>query len=192
MTSGRGILHEEMPSRSPEGRVVGFQLWVNLPAANKMDQPRYQEVNAKDVAEFNQDGIKVRVVAGQYAGITGPVRDITIQPLYMDVTLEPDTQFTLPVPEDHFSLAYIFEGEGIFGATGDFDGEYIQSVRMIVFGDGDQIRVRTGNGSPARFMLMTGLPIKEPIFPYGPFVMNTQAEIQQALTDLRNGTFVRN
>ena len=191
MTSGRGILHEEMPSRSPEGRVVGFQLWVNLPAANKMDQPRYQEVNAKDVAELSRDGVKVRVVAGNYAGIPGPVRDITIQPLYMDVTLEPDTEFNLPVPEDHFALAYIFEGEGSFGNTAENDGNWIQSVRMVVFEEGNQLRVRTGNESPVRFMLMTGLPIKEPIFPYGPFVMNTQAEIQQALSDLRNGTFVQ-
>jgi redox-sensitive bicupin YhaK (pirin superfamily) len=191
MTSGRGILHEEMPSRSPEGRVVGFQLWVNLPAAHKMDQPRYQEVNAKDVVELEHDGVKVRVVAGNYQGITGPVRDITIQPLYMDVTLNPDTEFILQVPDDHFVLAYLFEGEGMFGLTGENDGEFVQSVRMVVFEDGDQVRARTGNGSHARFMLMTGLPIKEPIFPYGPFVMNTQAEIQQALTDLRNGTFVQ-
>ncbi len=192
MTSGRGILHEEMPSRSPEGRVVGFQLWVNLPAANKMDQPRYQEVNARDVTELQKDGVKVRVVAGNYQDISGPVRDITIQPLYMDVTLDPDTEFNLPVPEDHFALAYLFEGEGLFGVTDETDGEIIHSVRMLVFDEGDQLRIRTGNSSPARFMLMTGLPIKETIFPYGPFVMNTQAEIQQALADLRNGTFVKN
>lgn len=192
MTSGRGILHEEMPSRSPEGRVVGFQLWVNLPAANKMDPPRYQEVNASEVAEVKRDGVKVRVVAGNYDGISGPVRDITIQPLYLEVALDPDVEFSLPVPEDHFALAYLFEGEALFGVGDESEGEFIQSVRMLVFDEGDQIRVRAGHGSSARFMLMTGLPIKEPIFPYGPFVMNTQAEIQQALADLRNGTFVKN
>ena len=192
MTSGRGILHEEMPTRSPESRVVGFQLWVNLPAAHKMDRPRYQEVNAKDVANYSGKGIKVRVVAGDYEGVKGPVKDITIQPLYIDVSLDPDTEFLLPVSEDHFALAYIFEGQGWFGVTGEAQGELIESTRMVVFDEGDQIKIHTGEDSQVRFMLMAGLPIKEPIFPYGPFVMNTQAEIQQALTDLRNGTFVKN
>jgi len=192
MTSGRGILHEEMPQRGPSGVIDGFQLWVNLPAAEKMSQPRYQEVNASSIPTTQKSGVKMRVVAGEYEGVQGPVTEIAAKPLYMDVTLEPSTEFLLPVPEGHSTVAYIFEGEGLFGLDDDGQGEFIQAVRMVVFEDGDHIRVKTGASSAARFMLMAGAPFKEPIFPYGPFVMNTQEEIQQALIDLRNGTFVQN
>lgn len=192
MTSGRGILHEEMPKRGPSGAIYGFQLWVNLPAAQKMGQPRYQEVVADTIPQIEKDGVKVRVVAGEYQGVRGPVTDIAAQPLYMDVTLEAGTQFELPVPNEHSAVAYLFEGEGLFGVGDGGDGEFIQAVRMVVFDDGEAIRVQAGPGKPARFMLMAGAPFKEPIFPYGPFVMNTQEEIQQALADLRNGTFVQN
>jgi redox-sensitive bicupin YhaK (pirin superfamily) len=191
MTSGRGILHEEMPQRGPSGVIYGFQLWVNLPAAQKMSPPRYQEVNAADIPTAEEKGIKVRVVAGEYAGTKGPVTEIAAKPLYMDVTVEPSSEFCLPIPEGHFALAYVFEGEGLFGVDGGGQGEFVQAVRMLAFEDGDHVRVLTGAGSHARFMLMTGAPFKEPIFPYGPFVMNTQEEIQQALADLRNGTFVQ-
>jgi quercetin 2,3-dioxygenase len=191
MTSGRGIMHEEMPSRSPAGKVMGFQLWVNLPAAQKMSQPRYQEVNAAAIPVVDQGGVKVRVVAGEYDGVRGPVQEILAQPLYMDVTLEPGAEFCLPVTAGHFALAYLFEGEGLFGLDEAGNGEFVEAVHMLVFEDGDHLRVRAGNAAPARFMLMTGAPFKEPIFPYGPFVMNTQAEIQQALYELRNGTFIK-
>ncbi len=190
MTSGRGILHEEMPRRGPSGLVVGFQLWVNLPAAVKMSPPRYQEVRSGDIPETEKEGVRVRVVAGEYEGIQGPVKEISAQPLYMDVTLATNAEICLPVPEGHAAIAYLFEGEGFFGAGGDGNGEFVQAVRMVVLEEGDHVRVRAGSNSMARFMLMTGAPFGEPIFPYGPFVMNTQAEIQQALTDLRNGTFV--
>lgn len=192
MTSGRGILHEEMPRRGPNGVIYGFQLWVNLPAAEKMSQPRYQEVSADSVPSVEQDGVKVRVVAGQYGGIKGPVTEIAAQPLYMDVTLEPDAEFYLPVPEGHFMVAYVFEGEGMFGLDQEKHGEYIQAVRMLVFGNGDHLRAQAGASSHVRFMLMAGAPFKEPIVPYGPFVMNTVEEIQQTLQELRSGTFVEN
>jgi len=206
MTSGRGILHEEMPRRGPSGTIYGFQLWVNLPAAQKMSAPRYQEVNAASIPAVEVDGVSVRVVAGEYAGVKGPVTEIAAQPLYMDVTLEAGSEFDLPVPAGHFALAYVFEGEGLFGleAAGDVgagdvgagdggavSGEFVQAVRMLVFTDGDRLRARAGNGSPVRFMLMAGAPFKEHIVPYGPFVMNTVEEIQQALQELRNGTFVK-
>jgi redox-sensitive bicupin YhaK (pirin superfamily) len=191
MTSGRGILHEEMPRRGPTGLVKGFQLWVNLPAAQKMSKPRYQEVNADNIPEHENNGIKIRVVAGNYEGIEGPVKEITVKPLYMDVSLEPDVEICIPVLAGHTAVAYLFEGKGVFGLDEQNKGEQIESVCMVVFDDGDQIRIRAGLDSPARFMLMTGAPIKEPIYPYGPFVMNTQEEIQQALSDLRNGTFVQ-
>ena len=190
MTSGRGILHEEMPRRGPSGLVTGFQLWVNLPAAQKMSQPRYQEVTAESIPAVEKDGLRVRVVAGEYAGTRGPVTEIAARPLYIDVALEPGAEIDLPVPSDHFAIAYLFEGEGLFGVDGEDTGEVVQAVRMLVFEQGERLRACAAPASPARFMLMAGVPIREPIFPYGPFVMNTQEEIQQALQDLRSGTFV--
>lgn len=190
MTSGRGILHEEMPRRGPEGRVIGFQLWVNLPAAQKMGRPRYQEVNSSNIPVSEKDGARVRIVAGSYNGISGPVAEIAAQPLYMDVSLEAGARFDLPVPAGHTAIAYIFEGEGIFSQVSTENGQPVQAVRMVVFEDGDLVNVRAD--AACRFMLMTGAPFKEPIFPYGPFVMNTQEEIQQTLQELRNGTFIQN
>ena len=191
MTSGRGILHEELPRRGPQGTIYGFQLWVNLPAAQKMGQPRYQEVTSGAIPTAESDGVKVRVVAGEYAGVQGPVTQIAAQPLYMDVTVEPGQEFEVPVPLGHTAIAYVFEGEGLFGLDEDDQGDFIRSLNMVIFDDGDRVRVRAGAASAVRFMLMTGAPFKEPIYPYGPFVMNTLEEIQQTLTDLRNGTFVR-
>jgi redox-sensitive bicupin YhaK (pirin superfamily) len=191
MTSGRGIMHEEMPRRGPSGLITGFQLWVNLPAAQKMSQPRYQEVSASSIPAVVEDGVNVRVVAGEFGGIKGPVTEIAARPLYMDVTLDPGAAFQLPVPRGHTLMAYVFEGEGLFGSQKDGQGEFVESVRMLTFEDGDHFHSQAGPGSNLRFMLMAGAPFKEPIFPYGPFVMNTQEEIQQALSDLRNGTFVQ-
>ncbi|MGH2621844.1 MAG: pirin family protein [Anaerolineales bacterium] len=189
MTSGRGIMHEEMPKRGPEGRVTGFQLWVNLPAAQKMGPPRYQEVNAETIPATQQDGVTARVVAGEFGGVRGPVTEIAAQPIYMDVTLAPGAQFELPVSEGHTAVAYLFEGAGEFGAVPD--GVQVDSVKMVVFGEGDLIRARAADGSQARFMLMAGAPFGEPIVPYGPFVMNTEDEIRTALAELRDGTFVK-
>jgi len=184
MTSGRGILHEEMPRRGESGNIYGFQLWVNLPARLKMSQPRYQEVNAATIPTYEKDGIKIRVVAGTVDGITGPVTEIAASPLYLDVQLAPGTEWTQPVEAGHTALAYVFEGEGVFA------GETVEAVKLIKFADGDHIQVKTEN-NPLRFMLFAGAPFKEPIVPYGPFVMNTVEEIQQTLKDLRNGTFVK-
>ncbi len=191
MTSGRGILHEELPRRGPEGTIYGFQLWVNLPAAQKMGQPRYQEVGSGNIPTVEKDGVKVRVVAGEYGGISGPVKQIAAQPLYMDVTVDAGEKFEVAVPAGHTAIAYVFEGEGLFGGDEDGQGKFVRSLSMLVFEDGDLVRVQAGAASPVRFMLMTGAPFKEPIYPYGPFVMNTLEEIQQTLTDLRNGNFVR-
>ncbi len=184
MTSGRGIMHEEMPRRGQSGNIYGFQLWVNLPAAQKMDQPRYQEVNSSTIPVIEKDGATIRLVAGEVDGVRGPVTEIAASPLYMDVKLAPDSSFIFPVPSEHTVLAYVFEG------AGEFSNEVVESVSMVVFNDdGDQIEVRSKTG--VQFMLIAGAPFKEPIVPYGPFVMNTVEEIQQAITDLRNGTFVK-
>lgn len=193
MTSGRGILHEEMPKRGPSGRVNGFQLWVNLPAAEKMGEPRYQEVKAADIPTVQNNGLDVRVVAGEYKGVQGPVGEIAARPLYMDVTLQPGTSFVQPVPTEHTAVAYIFEGAGFFGLDeNDVNGSAVQADAMVIFDEGDEIRVHALDDKPLRFMFMAGGPFGEPIVPYGPFVMNTPEEIQQALADLRNGTFVSN
>jgi len=185
MTSGRGIMHEELPRRGPSGVIAGFQLWVNLPAALKMSTPRYQEVNAATIPTTQRDGAIIRVVAGEVAGVRGPVTEIAANPVYLDVTLAANSNFVYPVPHDHQVLAYVFEGAGRFGA----EAEPVSAVKQIVFDDGDQIEVSTEQG--VRFMLMAGAPIREPIAPYGPFVMNTDAEIRQALFELRNGTFIK-
>jgi redox-sensitive bicupin YhaK (pirin superfamily) len=184
MTSGRGILHEEMPRRGESGNIYGFQLWVNLPKRLKMSEPRYQEVKAATIPTYEKDGMKIRVVAGQVHNITGPVTEIAASPLYLDVELAPSTVYEQPVPSDHTLLAYVFEGEALFGDTS------VAAVHMLKFEEGDVLRVKTENSS-VRFMVMAGAPFKEPIAPYGPFVMNTMEEIQQTLVELRNGTFIK-
>ena len=184
MTSGRGILHEEMPRRGPSGNIYGFQLWVNLPAAQKMVPPRYQEVNAATIPAYEKDGVKVRLVAGQIADVAGPVTEIAASPLYMEVQMGPDQEFIQPIPTGHTALAYLFEGEVII------EDKTVAAVNMLKFADGDHVRIKTEN-SAARFMLIAGKPFREPIAPYGPFVMNTREEIQQALDELRNGTFIK-
>jgi redox-sensitive bicupin YhaK (pirin superfamily) len=191
MTSGRGILHEELPRRGPSGQISGFQLWVNLPAAQKMGPPRYQGVDAAAIPETRVDGASVRVVAGEFEGVRGPVTEIAAGPLYMDVTLDPGAEFCVPVTPGHTVIAYLFEGAGEFGLDEEGKGETVKAVSMVIFGDGDALRVKAAEGAPARFMLMTGEPFNEPIFPYGPFVMNTREEIEQTLEELRNGTFVK-
>lgn len=187
MTSGRGILHEEMPRRGESGNIYGFQLWVNLPAAQKMVQPRYQEVNASTIPVIEKEGVTVRLVAGELDGVHGPVTDIAASPLYMDVKLAPGSKFIHSIPSGHTVLAYVFEGIGEFG------GEVVESVSMVVFNDdGDRIEVRSDTaGRGVQFMLIAGAPFKEPIVPYGPFVMNTVEEIQQTIAELRNGTFIK-
>ena len=189
MTSGRGIMHEEMPKRGPSGRVDGFQLWVNLPAAEKMNPPRYQEVKESQIPMVDNEGASVRIVAGTYAGERGPVTEIAASPLYMDVTLEPGAEFSYDVPADHTVLAYLFEGKALLGETQGGD-EPVPAVRMVTFEPGDRFQARALEGSPARFMFIAGRPFHEAIVPYGPFVMNTEDEIKQALADLRSGTFV--
>jgi hypothetical protein len=191
MTSGSGIMHEEMPRRSPQGNVFGFQLWVNLPAALKMSQPRYQGVTADTIPMVETDGAKIRIVTGEIDGVQGPVTEIAANPIYLDVGLSPGSTFSYPIPHGHTAVAYVFEGEGDFGVSDGSQGELVEAVHLIVFSDGDSLQVQATPDSGVRFMLIAGAPFNEPIVPYGPFVMNTPAEIQQALDDIRNGTFVK-
>ena len=191
MTSGSGIMHEEMPRRSQEGNVFGFQLWVNLPAALKMSQPRYQEVNAETIPMVEKEGAKIRLVAGEVEGIQGPVTEIAANPVYIDVELDPGSAFSYSIPRGHTAVAYVFEGEAAFGVDDQGQGKLIEAVHLVEFSDGERLKIQTTPDSGVRFMLIAGAPFKEPIAPYGPFVMNTPEEIQQALADLRNGTFVK-
>ncbi len=184
MTAGGGILHEELPRRGPNGATYGFQLWVNLPARLKWSRPRYREVSAGNIPAVEENGVRVRLVAGSLGQVRGPVTEIAADPIYMDVALQPEAVFTHPLPTGHTALAYVFEG------TGQFGNETVESVHMLEFGPGDHIRV--GSETGVRFMLIAGAPIREPIAPYGPFVMNSRAEIQEALNDLRAGTFIWN
>ena len=181
MSSGRGILHEEMPRRGPSGNIYGFQLWVNLPSHLKMSEPRYQEVTAATIPTYEKDGVRIRVVAGTVENVTGPVTDIAASPLYMDVELARGIQWVFDIPAGHTLITYVFEGEAVFsGDPSSGLGHTINAVKMLQFSDGDCITVKTEN-SPVRFMLIAGASFQEPIVPYGPFVMNTIEEIQQTL-----------
>lgn len=188
MTSGSGILHEEMPRRGPDGRVRGFQLWVNLPSDRKMSRPRYQGVNQDEIPVLEEQGVRVRLVAGNFHGVEGPVGDIAAKPLYMDVTVEAGASLRLPVRRNHTAIAYLFEGAGRFGGEPD---ERVEAVKMLIFDEGDLLQVAAGPAENARFMLMAGRPFREPIFPYGPFVMNTKEEVELAVHELRTGNFVK-
>lgn len=190
MTAGGGILHEEMPKTGP-GRLDGFQLWVNLPARLKMTKPRYQDVPASRIPTLQRpDGIAVRVVAGEVDGVKGAVKEIYAEPEYLDVALPPGRDFEQPVPRGHTALVYLFQGEATLGADDSEPGRRLSATRLAVLGDGDRVRVRTGE-VPARFLLISGRPLNEPVARYGPFVMNTREEIEEALRELKEGTFVR-
>ncbi len=190
MTSGRGILHEEMPQQI-EGEMKGFQLWVNLPAKDKMTAPRYQNITSDQIPEIQQgDGVIIRVIAGEVDGTIGPVKEIVADPIYLDVSVPPNTSYSQAIASDHAAIAYVFEGGGAFGTNGSAQESVVEHPRLMVFGDGDLVSARAGEQG-VRFLLMAGKPLNEPIARYGPFVMNTQAEIEQTLQELKNGTFIR-
>jgi redox-sensitive bicupin YhaK (pirin superfamily) len=189
MTAGGGIMHEEMPEQR-EGLLYGFQLWVNLPAKDKMMAPRYQEIPASRIPEVRRaDGTSMRVIAGVADGVRGPVQDVIADPTYLDVRVPAGVTFTQPVPPAHTCFAYLFEGRAVFGKEAIDGANEQESQALLILSDGDHVQVTAGDGG-ARFLLVSGQPLHEPIARYGPFVMNTRAEIQQALQDLRDGTFV--
>jgi redox-sensitive bicupin YhaK (pirin superfamily) len=190
MTAGGGIMHEEMPRQS-DGEMAGFQLWVNLPANLKMTQPRYQDVASDQIPEVDLgDGVRIRVIAGGVDGINGAVTEIAADPTYLDVTIPAGRSFGQPVERGHSAFAYVFEGAGIFGAGAAAQGPVAEYPALVVLADGDYVEAHAAE-QPVRFLLVSGKPLHEPIARYGPFVMNTVEEIEQALADLRNGTFVR-
>ena len=189
MTAGRGIIHSEMPQQK-DGLMWGFQLWVNLPARDKMQQPRYQDIPPEKIRELARpDGVRIRVIAGEAEGVQGAVAGIATEPLYLDVALPAGARFQQPVPEQKNAFVYVFDGEGSFGVSADEAGRSLHAGQLGVLGDGDRLEVRTGD-SAVRFLLLAARPLGEPVARYGPFVMNTRAEIHQALQDLESGTFL--
>ena len=205
MTAGRGILHQEMPKGDDKGRMHGFQLWANLPSRLKMTEPRYQDIQAKDIPEItDDDGTHVRVIIGDFWGKMGPVDGIAADPRYLDITVPPGKRKTLPVALGQNAFAYVFEGSGTFRAasqpgpvlTEGADPNAPPSPDMtgnrslVLFDSGDEVTVQAGEQG-IRFLLVSGRPIEEPVAWYGPIVMNTDQELRQAYAELQNGTFIR-
>jgi redox-sensitive bicupin YhaK (pirin superfamily) len=206
MTAGSGILHQEMPTGDPQGRMHGFQLWANLPSRLKMTAPRYQNVTSPDIPEVvDDDGTRVRVICGEFWGKAGPVDDVAAEPRYLDVFVPAGKRKRLPVETYRQAFAYIFEGSGSFdGASKPFGAlseslvggeeilvrDKVGNRSLVVFDSGDEVSVQAGEEG-IRFLLVSGRPLREPIAWHGPIVMNTQAEILKALTDLRDGTFIK-
>ena len=188
MTAGSGIIHQEMPRRG-EGRMQGFQLWVNLPAARKMMAPRYRDVRKDQIAEaVPGPGIRVKVIAGRIAETDGPVRDIVVPISYFDVSLDPRTRFRCPLPDDWKSFAYIYSGVGSFAPDSE---RPIKAGELVLFGEGDEVDVRTA-GEGVGFLLASGRPLHEPVVWGGPIVMNTREELDRAFAEYHAGTFIRN
>jgi quercetin 2,3-dioxygenase len=191
MTAGSGIIHQEMPQPGPGGRMGGFQLWANLPARDKMMDPRYRDITRKDIPVVETgDGARVRVLCGEVDGTRGPVRDVVIDPLYIDVEMRPGARFAMPTPVGHTVFAYVFQGRVRLGEQEGPHADGIASEHLVVFDDGDGFVASTGE-SAARFLLVAGRPLREPVAWYGPIVMNTQEELEKAFEEYRNGTFIR-
>ncbi|CAL8084574.1 unnamed protein product [Prunus armeniaca] len=178
MTAGRGIVHSEMPAG--EGPNTGLQLWINLSRKDKMIEPRYQELLSKDIRRAEKDGVEVRVIAGETMGVSSPVFTRT-PALFFDFTLKPKAQLHQSIPETWTSFVYIIEGEGVFGST------HASAHHVLVLGPGDGLSVCNKSSEPLRFVLVGGQPINEPVVQHGPFVMNSQDEINQTIQDYHYG-----
>ena len=189
MTAGRGIIHSEMPEQE-SGRLAGFQLWVNLPASQKMVSPAYQEFPAHQVPqEVRANDATIRVITGQTSlGVTGPVHDIVTDPLYLDITLNKHSTFEEPIPETHNGFIFVIDGTLLIESHHSNSAQSVTRRQLAVLGEGDRLVAHTSDVA-ARFLLVAGRPIGEPVARYGPFVMNTQDEVQQAIRDYQTGLF---
>ncbi len=205
MTAGSGIIHQEMPQGDPAGRMHGFQLWANLPARLKMTAPRYQGVLAAEIPEVvDDDGTRVRIVCGNFRGRSGPVEGVAAEPLYLDVTVAAGKRTSLPVETARQAFAYVFAGSGTFcnasaplavptegaGWADTTRPREADNRSLVLFDRGDEVTVQAG-ADGVRFLLVSGLPLREPVAWYGPIVMNTQAELMQAFEELDRGTFLQ-
>jgi len=183
MKAASGVIHSEMPQQS-NGLMRGFQLWINLPASEKMTDPVYQEFSPEAIPEVREGGVRVRLLAGEYGGMRGVIEDPRTDVQYLDVALEPDAVFARPLKTSYSAFVYVYEGSATAGATA------APQHSLAVLGDGDDVEIIAGPAG-ARFILVAGKPIGEPVVQYGPFVMNTQAEIEQAFRDYQTGYLVR-
>ena len=199
MTAGNGIIHQEMPLGDDQGRILGFQLWANLPASQKMMDPRYRDVKAAQIPEVEtENGTMIRIIAGKVGGTEGPVKDIVIDPEYLDISVPAGASYEHPTKSGHTVFAYVIEGKGCFyhekkpaGATLDMKTDpYIGNHALVLFDDGESIMVST-EGEPVRFLLVSGKPIGEPVAWRGPIVMNTREELQLAFEEYNNDTFIK-
>jgi len=206
MTAGSGILHQEMPKGNAQGKMHGFQLWANLPGSLKMTAPRYQDIAGKDITEvIDDDGSKIKIIIGSFRGKAGPVDGIAADPQYLDIFIPAGVRKTLPVDTYRRAFAYVFEGAAQFRDASDPAGVLIEkelggqevNIRdqsgnrtLVQFGTGSEITVQAGDEG-VRFLLISGAPLQEPIAWHGPIVMNTREEIMQAMSDLKNDTFIK-
>ena len=205
MTAGSGIIHQEMPKESKDGSMRGIQLWANLPAAEKMTDPKYRDVTAVDIPTVQpQPGVHVKVIAGTVDGVSGPVQDIAIKPELLDVRMESGRQFTHLLPHGHTVFAYVLEGAGYFDPERDpykferqgrnyFDFERdcrLVFDTLVMYRDGDHIKVEAAEEG-VRFILVSGAPLNEPVAWAGPIVMNTHQELRTAFREFHNGTFIK-
>lgn len=206
MTAGSGIMHQEMPRGNARGQMHGFQLWANLPASLKMTDPRYQDIAGADIPEIiDDDGTRVKIITGDFWGKRGPVDGIAADPLYLDISLPPNTKKALPVDTYASTFAYVFAGSGTFRDASapvgvqvekEFQGQELNirdlsgNRTMVHFDTGDEVSVRSGPEG-MRFLLISGKPLQEPVAWHGPIVMNTREELMQAVRDLQQGTFIR-
>ena len=199
MTAGSGIIHQEMPKGDEAGRMGGFQLWANLPADEKMTQPRYRDVTQDQIPEVVlENGTTIKIICGKAYGKQGPVQDIFIDPSYLDIRIPPGHVFTHPTQQGHTVFAYIIEGQGVFGPNAivssaqedDDTANRISNETLVLFSDGSQVTVSTKNNA-VRFLLISGKPIREPVAWQGPIVMNTQKELRIAFEEYQSGTFIK-
>ncbi len=205
MTSGNGIMHQEMPAGDSQGRMYGFQLWANLPRTLKMTSPRYQEVKSSQIPEVSlENGVLIRVICGDLGKVHGPAENVAIQPQYLDISIPAGVEYIHPTERGHTVFAYVFEGDGMFCHESDpyayevegsnyFDTErspLLGNHSLVVFEDGDQVQI-TGGANGVRLLLISGKPLHEPVAWYGPIVMNTDEELRTAFLELQNGTFIK-
>ena len=205
MTAGSGIIHQEMPKGDKKGLMGGFQLWANLPAKQKMMEPRYRDVKKNTIPEVKRnDGTTIKIISGVVDGVQGPVKDIVIDPEYLDVTVPAGTTFIHSIKPNHTVFAYVIKGQAYFDKgkeSSDFKIEganyfdfkrecIIGSENVVLFEQGDKINIAT-NDTPVRFLLISGKPLNEPVAWYGPIVMNTQEELKIAFDEYENGTFIK-
>lgn len=205
MTAGSGIIHQEMPKGDGDRLLWGFQLWANLPASHKMMPPRYQEIDRLDVPELTlEDGVKIKIICGKIGSVQGPVENIVIAPEFLDVTIPPETTWNHRVSPDHTVLAYVIDGKILFLSgqsnphlfqnsheVSSLSDSFIHPETLAMFGPGEIISLQTADNS-ARFLLISGMPLREPVAWHGPIVMNTEEELRTAFEEYRDGTFIKN